>query len=207
MPTQWSSEPSLLALVGQPWIVLGWEVHNKHNWNQNFVYIRVDGRPEMYSYQEEALPYSPILVPTISETGFLRCRRLPLGVKYKFVVSVFQTTSPKGPHFDGKFRDFSYSGLCFSLAPKLTRPGVLPQLFFIFWQHPWWNLERKLQFKKKTYENTTFLHQANKSLRAKRSRDRQVSSLTLSGGQVIHSRLSMPWSRLQSPTWISVKNS
>ena len=24
MPTQWSSEPSLLALVGQPWIVLGW---------------------------------------------------------------------------------------------------------------------------------------------------------------------------------------
>ena len=166
MPTQWSSEPSLLALVGQPWIALGWEVH-KHNWNQNFVYIRFDGRPEMYLYQEEALPYSPILVPTISETGFLRCRRLPMGVKYKFVVSVFQTTSPKGPHFDGKFRDFSYSGLCFSLAPKLTRPGVLPQLFFTFWQHPWWNLERKLQFKKKTYENTTFLHQANKSLRQK----------------------------------------
>ena len=157
MPTQWSSEPSLLALVGQPWIVLGWEVH-KYNWNQNFVYIRFDGRPEMYSYQEEALPYSPILVPTISETGFLRCRRLPLGVKYKFVVLVFQTTSPKVPHFDRKFASLSRQNWhvrgsflnCFSFSDNI-RDGTLKGSF---------NL-------KKTYENTTFLHQANKSLRQK----------------------------------------
>ena len=132
MPTQWSSEPSLLALDGKSTSTT--EIKTLFTFDSMVV-----PKCTHNSYQEEALPYSPILVPTISETGFLRCRRLPLGVKYKFVVSVFQTTSPKGPHFDGKFRDFSYSGLCFSLAPKLTRPGVLSQLLFIFRpfrQHP-----------------------------------------------------------------------
>ena len=75
---------------------------------------------------------------------------------------------PQGTSFWRKIsRLFLFRPLLLSRAKIDTSGGPSSTVFhFLIWQHPWWNLERKLQFKK-TYENTTFLHQANKSLRQK----------------------------------------
>ena len=194
--------------------LVGGKVH-KHNWNQNFAYIRIkvsrgltliriDGRPLLPNFSADHTDHDDHFWDWIFEKRIIFGRDLiglPLGVKYNFEMSVYLLRSPgdhKGPRFDK-------NPATFLLQAFVSRPWVLPSMLFIFWQLSWWDLESKL------YWNTCMRSQLSSTMPISRFAPKGLETdkshlWPRAMCQVIHSRLSTLWSRLQSPTWISVEN-